>query len=119
MYQELLQQQLSHQEAPVQLPPHRVVEQKKKRLLSDKQLEAFRIGQEKRWKRMFEALEKVTGTAHVAVKGETDTNGEIQQFLNPNTLSSESSGCDSESTPPTPLPTPEPEPEPQIRKEKK
>ena len=68
---------------------------------------------------MFDALEKETGTA-AAVKAEPDTNDEIQQFLNPNTSSSESSEYDSEkSRPPTPLPVHEPEMEPQIRKEKK
>ena len=44
MGQELLQQQLSHQEASSQLPPQAVVEQTKQRLLSDKQKEALRIG---------------------------------------------------------------------------
>ena len=34
------------------------VKQKTKRLLSEKQREALKIGREKRWKKMFEALEK-------------------------------------------------------------
>ena len=51
--------------------------------------------------------------------GEGDTNNEIQQFLHPNTSSSESLESDIDSTPPIPLPTRESEPEPQKRKEKK
>ena len=64
-----MQQQLSHQKASAQLPPQSAVEQKKKRLLSDKQKEALRIGREKRWKHMLNALEKKMGAAPVPVKG--------------------------------------------------
>ena len=112
MDQELLQQQISNQEALVQPPSVPVIELKKKRLLSEKQKEALKIGREKRWKRMFDALEKETGT--VPVKSEPDTNGEVQQFLDPNTSSSSSSSESEKDTPP-----PSPVKELKIRKEKK
>ena len=79
MDQEPLQQQISHQEVPSQLPSQLVVEQKEEYSeIARKKLSE----QGERWKCTFDALENETGTA-AAVKTEPDTNDEVQRFLNP------------------------------------